>query len=35
MTINRDHILLTEKLKKDSRVVEAINNYLKDQAKKK
>jgi len=35
MTINRDHVLLTEKLKKDSRVVQAINSYLKDQASKK
>jgi len=35
MIINRDQILLTENLKKDSRVVEAINNYLKDQSTKK
>mgnify|MGYP001597907594 CR=1 FL=1 len=34
MTINRDQVLLTEKLKKDSRVVQAIDNYLKEQAKK-
>ena len=33
MTINRDQILLTEKLKNDSKVVEAINNYLKEQQK--
>jgi len=32
MVINSDQILLTEKLKNDSKVVEAINNYLKDQA---
>jgi len=31
MTINRDQILLTEKLKNDSRVVQAIDNYLKEQ----
>jgi len=34
MVINRDHILLTEKLKKDSKVVQAISNYLKEQQKK-
>ncbi len=34
MTINRDQILLTEKLKKDSKVVQAINTYLQDQKKK-
>jgi len=32
MLINRDQILLTEKLKNESKVVEAINNYLKEQA---
>lgn len=31
MLINRDHILLTERLKEDSRVVQAINNYLQQQ----
>lgn len=31
MTINRDHILLTVKLKEDSRVVQAIKQYLEDQ----
>jgi len=34
MTINRDQILLTEKLKKDSKVVQAISTYLNDQKKK-
>lgn len=33
MVINRDMILLTEKLKKDSRVVQAINKYTTDQKK--
>ncbi|MBI5765694.1 hypothetical protein HZA71_00520 [Candidatus Falkowbacteria bacterium] len=33
MIINPDHVLLTEKLKNDSRVVQAINNYLADQKK--
>jgi len=33
MLINRDQILLTEKLKNDSKVVEAINNYLTEQQK--
>lgn len=32
MVINRDHILLIEKLKSDSRVVEAIDAYLEQQA---
>lgn len=31
MVINPDHVLLTERLKKDSRVVQAINNYLEQQ----
>ena len=31
MTINRDHVLLTVKLKDDSRVVQAIKQYLEDQ----
>ncbi|MBP6942507.1 MAG: hypothetical protein KBB55_00495 [Candidatus Buchananbacteria bacterium] len=31
MTINRDHVLLTEALRNDSRVVQAINQYVKDQ----
>ena len=31
MIINRDQVLLTEKLKNDSRVVQAINNYLQSQ----
>ncbi|MEI6288384.1 MAG: hypothetical protein WCP18_02235 [bacterium] len=31
MNINRDQVLLTEKLKKDSRVVQAINNYVTQQ----
>jgi len=31
MVINRDHTLLVEKLKEDSRVVEAINDYLASQ----
>ncbi|MFA6228219.1 MAG: hypothetical protein WC668_03460 [Patescibacteria group bacterium] len=31
MVINRDMILLTEKLKKDSRVVQAISKYISDQ----
>ncbi len=34
MTINQDQILLTEKLKDDSRVVQAINKYLEDQKQK-
>ena len=33
MVINRDVIILTEKLKKDSRVVQAINKYISDQKK--
>ena len=33
MIINPDHVLLTERLKNDSRVVQAINNYLADQKK--
>ena len=31
MVINRDFILLTESLKNDSRVVQAIDNYLQQQ----
>ena len=31
MVINRDQIILTERLKNDSRVVQAINNYLAEQ----
>jgi hypothetical protein len=31
MVINRDHVLLTEVLRNDSRVVQAIDQYLKDQ----
>lgn len=31
MVINRDQILLTEKLKSDSRVVQAISKYIADQ----
>jgi hypothetical protein len=31
MIINRDQILLTERLKNDSRVVQAINDYLNKQ----
>lgn len=31
MIINRDHILLTEKLRRDSRVVQAIEDYLTQQ----
>ena len=34
MVINRDQILLTEKLKADSRVVQAIAKYIDDQKKK-
>lgn len=34
MVINRDQILLTEKLKSDSRVVQAIAKYIDDQKKK-
>ena len=34
MVINRDQILLTEKLKNDSRVVQAISKYVSDQKKK-
>lgn len=34
MVINRDQILLTEKLKNDSRVVQAIIKYVADQVKK-
>ncbi|MEK7167960.1 MAG: hypothetical protein AAB791_03085 [Patescibacteria group bacterium] len=34
MVINPDQVLLTEKLKSDSRVVQAINNYLEQQSKK-
>jgi hypothetical protein len=33
MIINRDQILLTEKLKTDSRVVQAISKYIEDQKK--
>jgi len=32
MTINRDHILLTEELKEDSKVVTAITTYIAEQA---
>jgi len=35
MTINRDHILLTEELKEDSKVVTAITTYINEQAVKK
>lgn len=31
MVINREHVLLTEALRSDSRVVQAIDQYLKDQ----
>lgn len=34
MIINRDQILLTEKLSKDSKVIEAINRYINDKNKK-
>lgn len=34
MVINRDQIVLTEKLKSDSRVVQAISKYIDDQKKK-
>lgn len=34
MVINPDQVLLTERLKSDSRVVQAINNYLEQQNKK-
>ncbi len=34
MVVNRDQILLTEKLKNDSRVVQAITKYIADQKKK-
>lgn len=33
MMINREHVLLTEKLRDDSRVVQAINQYVEDQKK--
>jgi len=33
MVINRDHVLLTEKLRDDSKVVAAINQYVEDQKK--
>lgn len=34
MVINRDQVVLTEKLKSDSRVVQAISKYVSDQKKK-